>query len=272
MVDKDKYSARARALLSGSLATYLCNGRYNVSTPEGKAQCRADRDNKCFVAVRTLYFRRALCQSRFKDECLNRDQCVWSEVAWYGGKARYDAWRNETEANMGGPPTFGACYAKEEIDAMLDGAGNLREAEYTAWLEEITSSKPASIAKYRGNCPYARSSRARAVYVETCDAANKVALGEGGRVKALNTSSWEDVAACRAAGCVVEAANGLWYESSGYAGDFPDVLYQCKIEESRIWATRLSAWQDEDLFKAYAMCHSYNLQADEKACKGARIL
>lgn len=286
-------SASARRDVVRAKYDAICFSTHNTTTAEGKASCRADRENGCYptrfgrgcysamsdkvaadvVCKDTPFHQFSVCISKFYDECgggnrniPDADGCVWEPLMFYFGAAQYKTYRDAMEAGMGGPVTYGACYPKAMVDVALDANGTYDAKKADQWTRE-NNGNPANQTDFflkRGNCSYARMAYARLEYTARCSAINTLTLPSP-LDPYLNTIDYAATAACEAAGCVVSWVDGAIYRNQNFAT--PESYWTCRPDPF-IMAAKYTydVATDGKVALSGLLCASPRLQNDKEAC------
>ncbi|KAG2436666.1 hypothetical protein HXX76_006194 [Chlamydomonas incerta] len=269
-------------------------GKYealNMTSPEGKAACRADTANRCYVVPNTgrtctsswgaqlaldnllcpgtAAYRDQQCYVKLKDECVQDPNCGWGDIAYFGGVAQRDRLTPVAEAAAGGPITWIMCRSKEYLDFIMVNGTSINATARTEWGTKIATGNPDDDADWLakvGNCTYAITSRAGRKYSQACSAANNLVSPSG--TTYIDPADYNSTRSCIAAGCFLNWLDGVKTRARG--GNVTDVFYQCSVSPNYYYNLRYPSRFDRPLTDAYNTC-GLGTGYDRARCEGARL-
>ncbi|KAG2436665.1 hypothetical protein HXX76_006193 [Chlamydomonas incerta] len=208
----------------------------NMTSPEGKAACRADTANRCYVVPNTgrtctsswgaqllldnmvcpgtPAYRDQQCYVKFKDECIQDPNCGWGDVAYFGGGAARDRFTPVAEANAGGPINWIMCRSKEY----------------------------------------------------SCSAVNNLMFPTGGTY--IDPADYNATRSCIAAGCYLSWIDGFKTRARG--ANNTDNYYQCSVFPNYYYSLMYPSRFDRPLTDAYNTC-GVGTGYDRARCEGAKV-
>lgn len=277
---------------------------HNMSTAEGIAACRADRENGCYptlfgqfcrtmkhlkvvadgVCPGTAFQQYSLCISKYVEECgagnstggnttaPDADGCVWAPLVYYRGLDSYNRYLAQNEESMGGPVTHGACFPKAMADAIVDVNGTYNGTKASGW-GAANLGDPKNETDFmlrRGNCSYARMAYKRQEYTARCKAFNTIPLASP-LDPYLNTIDHDAIDACVSAGCTVKWVDGVLYRNMRFSYA-PESYFICAPDPIIMnLKYNYDIATDGTVATSALMCASPALQNDEAACLAATV-
>ncbi|KAG2422127.1 hypothetical protein HYH02_015503 [Chlamydomonas schloesseri] len=286
-------SPNARFEVKAAYYTSMCQRHeaLNMSTPEGKAACRADTENRCYLTPNsgrtcnsaytnlllanellcpgTPNQRDARCYALFKDECVKDPECDWNPVVYYNGAANRDRFTPVAEANVGAPVPWAMCRSKEYTSFVLLNETTVNQTARTYWNNKIAvgdTEDDADWAAKVGTCEYAATSRAARKYQAACIAANNLITSTGNQY--IDPSNYNATRKCIEAGCRM-----MWYDgirSRARGNNVTDSYVQCNVEPTRYYSLMFPSRFDRPLTDAYLTCGT-GRDYDRQLCEGATL-
>ncbi|PNW86017.1 hypothetical protein CHLRE_03g205473v5 [Chlamydomonas reinhardtii] len=279
-------SQSARSTVLGSYYSDKCS---SYTPPAGRAACRADRTNRCYVPLRgsscrssysqealdasaycpgTKAARRSYCMTRFVDECTG--ECTWSLAAANIAEAQ----RPALETANGGPILYGACFTTEEVNYYVSANNTLDRAKQAEWTAGIYPDleNPDTWDELAGTCSVAISTKLLNDYSNACLAVNVDDPESFTMRYRLNVSDFAASVKCQQLGCAVSFID---FTKQGIIPDGTIDLvaasgYQCVPEPEERYRLVYREATDYPLLEQLRSCSSPVAQFDRAVCESMK--